>query len=346
MAIRHRLKPQPQRAAFRNRLSIISPLDLLARLKRRRMKPMRQLRSSRLTLSAHSGWVRAGQAGLTMACLLLATAELQAGDPVAEARWYCPYTPEGDCTPYTRSFGYTPTRWRKWPAATDPGKKVVPEDIRRPAPVAPKAAEELPVQEDVMPDNPGPSAGSDDFDLAPPPPGGAPGLPSDMNGGDTQPDDMHDLFPEETPSPKKPSAQPDSGKGDAIESDTKESDEADQATPSGGASRNRHGARQTSYNAEASNTNIVWRRSKRLGPAEPRSTATNSLRPQAPDATRSPAAAAKALALPTGNPLRDAQAAGSGSGQLQAWAGADAVPTTSFSTAAPAVRANPLRDSQ
>jgi len=61
--------------------------------------------------------------------LLVAAATCFGFDPGSEARWRCPYTPDGACAP-SRVFGYTPTIWRRWPephlAAVEPPKKAKP----------------------------------------------------------------------------------------------------------------------------------------------------------------------------------------------------------------------------
>ena len=56
---------------------------------------------------------------IVVACVVLgwlapAAYVAQATDPI-EARWRCPYSPDGVCVPNKMFYGYYPTRWRRWP---------------------------------------------------------------------------------------------------------------------------------------------------------------------------------------------------------------------------------------
>ena len=141
---------------------------------------------------------------------MFAPADLR-GDETGDAPWHCPKAEDGACIPNPRSFGFYPTRWRKWPSA-----KPNAEDIGTPKPAkaeteGPKTpTEELPTMEtqsksgmdvespDLMPSDPNR-------------PGTRPELPPELKSDLPQPPDLESLLPEsgpdEAPSPP-PSTRP------------------------------------------------------------------------------------------------------------------------------------------
>jgi hypothetical protein len=248
------------------------------------MKRMKRLQPTPSTTPVDGFSVRTKQAksrggrfllaGLVVACCLTAIAELKAGDPAALSRWYNPYTPEPSCAPYTRSYGYTPTRWHKWPTVSKATQE--PETVATPRRAAPVAEppmdneDELPLPNPLtVPDTteqPGPNP--DEPEMAPPPPSGAePVVPpgaADDSGKPSQ--DLDELFPNEAPA-----------KGDSMETPSDSSDSeppaSDDASPdaAGGDAtpQSRRGSgRRTSYESSPADTKIHWRRSPRLTPSE------------------------------------------------------------------------------
>jgi len=153
---------------------------------------------------------------MVAACCAASSRDAQAGNPSAEAVWYAPYTPEGNCAPYKRTYGYTRTRWRKWP--TMPTVAQEPEAV--PAPRPGKAVNEPPADSrgelpepdtTPLPDlTPGPGPNPDEPEMAPtPPPGAEPAVPPGTGGDKAAPsDDLDALFPDEPPA-KKDDATPD-----------------------------------------------------------------------------------------------------------------------------------------
>jgi hypothetical protein len=295
---------------------------------------------------ASQAWLTA----LTIACVWATVTDVRAGNPVAEAQWYCPYTPEGNCAPYTRSYGYTPTRWRKWPAVMN--AKPAPEAVVTPRAAVPtEAAEDMPEPDTshkpgrTTEEQPGPS--TDDSDSAPAPPTNFdPAMPSDLNNDSDVPSaDLDDLFPDESSSTKGKPAKPKSTK--APDTDAPTTDDADptDAPAEEKPQSRRGGGRQASFTS-AAEPKMLWRRSKRVSPSDVWTTHDSSGDVDSSPASGQPAAGAGPTMRLTSNPLRDSRVTPAADTQWQSLAGSDTVPTAAVSTASPAWRANPLRDRQ
>jgi hypothetical protein len=150
-----------------------------------------------------------------IACIqLAANVELRGNDSI-DGHWRCPPTDDGACIPNPKSYGYYPTRWRKWPGS-NPGAEVkeTPKaaesatSTTKQAP--PTGTEELPPGE-----NPPPSGMGDELpDLMPSEPSRStkPELAPEVQGDLPQPPDLESLLPEEgpdeVPSPPPTKSQP------------------------------------------------------------------------------------------------------------------------------------------
>ncbi len=147
-----------------------------------------------------------------VACVWLA-ASAALGDDEGDARWRCPNTQDGACIPNPRSYGYYPTRWRKWPAAK-PAQETIPTpkptQAESSTPEAPKENEELPPAEtnpaatETPPEQAQPETTPPES--MPEQPQTQPELPSELNNELPQPPDLENLLPEE--GPEQPPAPP------------------------------------------------------------------------------------------------------------------------------------------
>jgi hypothetical protein len=318
--------------------------------------------------------------GLAVVCFCTASTDLKAGDPcVAEANWYAPYTQEGNCAPYKRTYGYTRTRWHRWPTVSKPMPE--PETVSTPQPGMPPAepsaesSEELPEPDaSKVPEpttEPGPSP--DEPDMPPVPPSGSePAVPPGVNDDSKKPsEDLDDLFPDESPaamdeskdepkdeskdnSEETPSDSPD-GEPPAT-GDSSPEGESEDAMP-----QSRHGGgRRTSFNPSSADTKMHWRRSSRVAP-----TGASDGRISGEDgrgatvgrgATKSPwqeVVPATPAGRSTSNPLRGTRSVvPTGATQSQSLAETGVVPAVadwsaaSLSGSSPSSRGNPLRGGQ
>ncbi len=299
--------------------------------------------------------------GLVVACGSMTATDSTAGDPDALARWYAPYTQEGNCAPYTRSYGYTPTRWRKWPTAKGSQE---PESVPTPRPGIPSAepsaesSEELPSPEsstvpDMPSEEPGPS--TDDLDIAPEPPSNSePAVPPEMNDSSAKPSqELDELFPDTPPAADDSTTPP----SDSSESAPPANDDSSPDAAPGDATpqSRRGGARRTSYESSSTDTKMHWRRSPRLGPNEPADPRTSGDdarvatvgRGRTPSASQESRTATPTARL-TSNPLRGTRTVvPTSANPSQSLADTDNVPTTAeVASGSPSWRGNPLRGSQ
>ena len=336
------------------------------------------VRQNRISALGQRFWLT----GLALACSCTASTDLRAGNPSAEAIWYAPYTPEGSCAPYKRTYGYTRTRWHRWPSVAK--QMPEPETITTPRPgmpsaePAPESSEDLPEPDNSsvpeMTPEPGPQP--DEPDMAPaPPPGSEPAVPPGANEDSSKPShDLDDLFPDENATPKDESKGESKGeskdesmdepKDESSEtpSDSSESDDASPDAKSGDAmpQGRRGGGRRTSFNSSSAETKMHWRRSSRIAPTGSPDARTSGddgrATPVGHGATKSLAqesTPATSAAHSASNPLRGTRTVvPTTASQSQSLADTDVVPAagdwsaTSLSTGSPSSRGNPLRGGQ
>jgi hypothetical protein len=317
--------------------------------------------------------------GLALACCCAAPTDLRAGNPSAEAIWYAPYTPEGNCAPYQRTYGYTRTRWHRWPNI--PKAMPEPETITTPRPGVPptepgaESSEELPEPDTSMvPDaNPEPGPREEEPDMAPAPPTGSePPVPPGVNDEPSKPSqDLDDLFPEENATPKDESKDEsmDEPKDESSETPSDSPDDkppaTDDSAPDAGKGdampQSRHGGgRRTSFNSSSNATKMHWRRSSRLAPPEALDARTSvddgraaSIGGGATQSTGQEGTATKSVVRSSLNPLRGTRSLPPTSvGQSQSLADTNTEPAvadwsaSSLSGGSPSSRGNPLRGGQ
>ena len=157
---------------------------------------------------------------LFIACIWLVADAVLGGDAGADARWRCPYSQDGTCIPNPRSYGYYPTRWRKWPAGKGPETVPTPKPVAAETEEPEKETEELPAGDDqatekepgatdMQPDEseaiPKETMPSD-TDQSPT----QPELPSELKSDLPQPPDLENLLPDEGPdeAPAPPTKRP------------------------------------------------------------------------------------------------------------------------------------------
>jgi|GEM_PF-6954459 len=145
---------------------------------------------------------------LTCFCVIAAVAtcavESQAGGPAGPSRaeiWRCPYTQDGACVPERSSYGYTPTRWRRWPGAESsmiaPGPEAIPAPKPgKPTPAKPKKdRQELPPGDDDDAPKPPGAEGANPNNPEPPPAQPGADAPQTPSGSEVeQPSSLEDVL--------------------------------------------------------------------------------------------------------------------------------------------------------
>ena len=130
---------------------------------------------------------------VAIACLALPV-NVRAGGP-GDAPWTCPKGEESACIPNPKSYGFYPTRWRKWPSAKPNGEEVGPGKPAKPEKgAAPAETEEMPGLDNRI--NPTPEEETPDLMPSDPNrPGSKSTLPPELKSDLPQPPDLESLLP-------------------------------------------------------------------------------------------------------------------------------------------------------
>ncbi len=147
-----------------------------------------------------------------IACLSVAAQTELRGGESTEAMWRCPRTEDGSCIPNPRSFGFYPTRWRKWPGTKTEGEAVATPKPTTTGNVEPNqgpstGTEELPSNQTEPRTGPGDEP-PDMMPSDPTRPPVKPELPPELKSDLPQPPDLESLLPEEGPDETPPKAAP------------------------------------------------------------------------------------------------------------------------------------------